>query len=184
MIQLRSDCLVFKMPGGESIPCSVETVTIELIGPAVELLDPAVVQHAADSVLHYFRSELGRAEVTVAEFSSALERALRGLGLNVVSGEGAPTPRLARADLRRVAAGSAKGFELAFFTRLREEIHQQLEGSPEVLHFTNLRGCVKQIVGARRWSTRCQRLHDQIVDYTRGCWGAERKTGKCVLMID
>lgn len=32
MIRLRPDCLVFKMSSGESIPCSAEKVTIELIG--------------------------------------------------------------------------------------------------------------------------------------------------------
>ncbi len=184
MIQLRSDCLVFKLASGDSIPCSAEKITVELIGPAVELLDPEVVQHAAASVLHYFRHELSRTEVTVNEFSAALERVLCGLGLNVVSGDKIPQPRVAEADLRCLAVSSEKGFELAFFHTLREEIHSLLAGSPQVLRFKNLRSCVKQLSGARRWSPRCQRLQDQIVDYTRSCWDAEQKAGRCLLVVD
>ncbi len=184
MIQLRSDCLVFKLASGDAIPCSAEMVTVELIGPAVDLLDPEVVRNAAASVLHYFRQELGRSEVTVAEFSVALEKVLRSFGLNVVSEEQEPRPRVAESDLRKLAARSEKGFELAFFSQLRTEMHSLLEQSPQVLRFRNLRGCVKQLVGARRWTARCQQLHDQIVDYTRGCWGSEDKAGKCLLVLE
>jgi hypothetical protein len=184
MIQLRSDCLVFKMNSGEAVPCSAELVTVELIGPAVDLLDPEVVKNAASSVLHYFRHELGRTEVTVTEFSSALERVLRGLGYNVVSGQAPPSPRVAETDLRQLASGSAKGYELVFFSRLREAMGEVLEQSPEVVRFTGLRGCVKQLVGARRWGRRCQQLNDQIVDYARRCWGKQRSAQASLLMLD
>ena len=55
MIQLHSDCLVFKSETGQAIPCSAELVTIELIGEAARLLDPDLLQHAAAAVLHYFK---------------------------------------------------------------------------------------------------------------------------------
>lgn len=184
MIQLRSDCLVFKLASGDAIPCSAEMVTVELIGPAVDQLDPEVVRNAAASVLHYFRQELGRSEVTVAEFSTALEKVLRSFGLNVVTEEAAPKPRIAESDLRKLASRTDNGLELAFFNQLRSEMHQLLEGSPQILRFRNLRGCVKQLVGARRWSPRCQALHDQIVNYTRSCWGSEDKAGRCVLVVE
>src|SRR5438552_3224385 len=75
MILLRPDCLVFKTPNGESIPCAVEKVTVELIGGAVDSLDKDLIRNAAVAVLHYFREELGRQTVTMAEFSLALEQA-------------------------------------------------------------------------------------------------------------
>ena len=76
MIQLHPEYLIFQTSQGELIPCSAESVTIELIGDASSLLDPEVVREAASAVVHYFKNELGRETVSVTEFSKALERAL------------------------------------------------------------------------------------------------------------
>src|SRR5256885_17173717 len=83
MILLRHDCLVFKTMDGECIPCSSEEVTLEIIGDAIGLLDENGIKEASAGVLHYFKSELGKTTVTIAEFAGALGRALRALGLNV-----------------------------------------------------------------------------------------------------
>src|SRR6266566_150879 len=83
MILLRPDCLVFNTPNGESIPCSVHEVSIELLGQTADWVDRELVQNAALAVLHYFKEELGRTSVTVAEFSQALEQALTNLGLKL-----------------------------------------------------------------------------------------------------
>ena len=183
MILLRSDCLVFEMSNGEHIPCSATNVTVELMGSAVDHLDREVVQHAAAAVLHYFREELQRESVTLSEFTTALEMALRGLGLNVVCDAPAKAARVADADLRRLATEAGKVFELGFFVRLREEVRKELHAAPELIRFSGLRGCVKQLVGARRWSPRCERMSDQIVDYLRGCLVQENPSQPCGLLV-
>jgi hypothetical protein len=83
MIQLNPDCLIFQTSNGEHIPCSAELVTIELMGETASLVDPEVIRNASAAVLHYFKHELGRTSVSVAEFSSALEKVLRGFGFDV-----------------------------------------------------------------------------------------------------
>lgn len=191
MIQLRSDCLVFETSNGEVIPCSAETVTVELIGDAAALLDPEVIRNAAAAVLHYFKVEQERTSVSVGEFSQALAHVLRGFGLEVCSdietgqleASVSILNEVADADLRRVACESGKAFELAFFPHLRDVMREKLNGSPRVLHFYGLRGCVKQIVGARRWTGRCQDLSDQIVEYLRQCLSAEAHEAKCGLVV-
>ena len=173
MIWLQSDCLLVKTAQGKTIPCSAEAVTVELVGEAAASLDPQIMQNASQAVLHYFKNELGRDTVTVAEFASALARVLRNLGLEVLTDdEPVSGPKIAEMDLGILAAESGRGFELAFFQRLREELVHQLAESPEVVRFKGLRGCVKQLSGARRWSTRCQTLNDQIVEYLRHCWSS------------
>ncbi|MEO8429221.1 MAG: hypothetical protein ABI651_19190, partial [Verrucomicrobiota bacterium] len=119
MIQLHSDCLVFKSETGPAIPCSAELVTIELIGEAAELLDPDLLRNAAAAVLHYFKEELGRSTVSMNEFSKALEHILRTFGLVIDFPDTAKkTPRISDLDLRKLAFESGKGFELVFFPRL------------------------------------------------------------------
>ncbi len=190
MIQLRSDCLVFKLANGDSIPCSVEQVTVELIGDAADNLDPDLIRHAAAAVLHYFKHEQGREYVSLNEFSEALEHVLQSFGLEVnhepikaaATNNNGKQGNIVRSDLRKLAFDSGKGFELNFFPCLRKEMEQQLVKAPNVICFTGLRSCVKQLVGARRWSGRCQALNDQIVDYLRECLTREPH-GDCALVV-
>lgn len=170
---------------GEAIPCSAQQMTVELLGEAAHLVDEEVVKNAAEAVLHYFKDELGRTSVTTAEFSQALERVLRGLGFEVQSQASVnnASPRVAEYDLRHLASESGKGFELIFFSRLRHELRLKLGESPHIVRFSGLRGCVKQLVGAKRWGTRCQRLNDQIVEYLRTCLSAEFGGRTCALVV-
>jgi hypothetical protein len=184
MIQLHSDCLVFSEPTGNSIPCSAEQITIQLLGEGASQVDPELLRHASAAVLHYFRAELGRSTVSMAEFSEALERVLRRFGLSVWSVSKADHPtELIDSDLRLLASESGKAFELVFFPRLRQEIRMSLQESPRLVRFRGLRGCVKQLAGARRWSARCQELSDHIVDFLRCCWKDEVKGRRSALVV-
>src|SRR5712691_7171044 len=158
MILLRRDCLVFETPDGQNIPCSAAEVTIELLGDAVHCFDQELIKNAASGVLHYFKEELGRNSVSLAEFSLALEQALGALGLKIQMEKQPETvpSRVAETDLLRLAFQSGKGCELFFFPSLREEMRRKLDLGPQVLRFRGLRVCVKQLTGSKRWTQRCQ----------------------------
>ena len=174
MIALQSDCLLFQLANGESVPCSAEMISVELVGGNDGWLDPEVLRHAAASVFHYFKNELERETVTVGEFAGALEKVLRNLGFTIRAGAlESRKPETIETDLGLIARESADSLELFFFPRLRDELRAQLRQSPRVLRFRGLRGCVKQLAGARRWSVRCEKLQDHIVEYLRHCLTAE-----------
>jgi hypothetical protein len=67
---------------------------------------------------------------------------------------------------------------------LRNELRVQLRQSPRVVRFRGLRGCVKQIAGARRWSQRCEQLQDQIVEFLRQCMNQETEKAGCALVVE
>ncbi|HZO85992.1 MAG TPA: hypothetical protein VFC26_12310 [Verrucomicrobiae bacterium] len=183
MILLRPDCLVFKTSSGENVPCSAQQVTLELLGDAVNQLDEAMVQNAAHAVLHYFRTELDRTVVTIGEFAETLAKVLRDLGLEVQTAADAGGRRVVDSDLRPLAIGNDGVCELVFFQMLRAELRNHLEAAPQIVRFNGLRCCVKQMVGARRWSHRCQQLSDQIVEYLRDCFGREATGQGCALVV-
>src|SRR5258706_5802671 len=139
MIALASNCLLFQMASGESVPISVEMLSVELMGETTELFDSEFVRHAANAVFHYFRHELQRQTVTVVEFAGALEKVLRGFALKAqASPQTEDLRRALAADLSRLARESGKGCELFFFPRLRDELRLQLQQSPRVLRFRGL----------------------------------------------
>lgn len=181
MILLNPDYLVFETASGEYIPCSAELVAIELIGDAVSAIEPEVIKNAASAVLYYFRHEKQQTCVSIGEFTMALEKALRSLGLNIVS-EQATGPKVAEADMTRIACGSAS-VELLFFQSIRDELLGILKTTPEVVRFTGLKRCVKQLQGAQRWSHKCQELSDHIVDYLRNCLCENNRGNDCALVV-
>ena len=131
MILLADDCLVFHTASGEGVPYSAEMISVELMGDTASLFDPEFIKHAAAAVFHYFRDELGCQTVTIAEFSLALERVLRGFNLAASRKDSdPPVPRVVQSDLCRLVTESGKGCELFFFPRLRDEM--QVTGMEEI----------------------------------------------------
>ena len=177
MIILASDCLLFQLANGDSVPVTAETVSCELSDSMPDGPSPDMVHEATAAVFHYFKVELCREVVTVVEFAGALEKVLRGFGFQVNAVEEDPATR----DLRELAC--VAGGELHFFAQLRTALRQQLGQSPHLIQFSGLRGCVKHLAGARRWSPRCEALRDQIVDYLRSCVRAEAEPADCTLLV-
>jgi hypothetical protein len=180
MIALNSNCLLFRLANGESVPCSAEMICVEIIGSPESQIDPELLRHAAASVFHYFKNDLERETVTVGEFAGALERVLRNLGLTLYPGS--REQEVLESDLSLLARESGVSLELFFFPRLRNELRFQLRQSPRMLRFRGLRGCVKRLTHARRWSARCEALQEQIVDYLRQCLSAE--SVHCPLLVE
>jgi hypothetical protein len=184
MIALQSDHLLFQLTNGESVPCSAEMITIEIAGNAEGYLDPEMLRQAAASVFHYFKVELERESVTVGEFALALEKALHGLGMTLYADHSVGDGDTRESNLDVIAGENAENLELFFFPRLRDELRAQLRHAPRVLRFRGLRGCAKQLAGAQRWSPRCERMQEQIVDYLRECLVAEPEQNECALVVE
>lgn len=184
MIALASDCLLFQMSNGQSIPYSAEMISVELMGDTASLFDAEFVRHASHAVFHYFKKELGRQTVAVGEFANALEKVLRGFVLAAKAAANANHSSLIESDLGRLACESGKGCELFFFPRLRQELQQHLLQHPRVLRFRGLRRCVKQLAGAQRWSPRCQDLKEQIVGYLRECVLTQARPNDLAMVVE
>ncbi len=185
MIALSSDYLLFELASGENVPFSADMISVELVDTKDDGFDEEFVQEAAKGVFHYFKHQLGRETITVGEFAEALEKVLRGLSPKPARKPGyRSSASVIESDLGRLAAESGVGCELFFFPLLREEMRRQLQQTPGVLRFRGLRGCVKQLTGARRWSQSCRRLADQIVGFLRQCLFVEFRRDGLALLVE
>lgn len=185
MIAFAANCLLFELPSGERVPFTADMISVEVVGEGLAVINPEVVRHAAASVVHYFKHDLGRDTVSLGEFAEVLEKVLQGLGYAVrpeaESGGGAPSRA---SDLHQLAREAGDAGELVFYQRLREALRAQLRSTPGRVVFSGLRPCVKLLAGARRWSPRCRWLQEQIVAFLRDCLGAETRPGQCVLVVE
>ena len=185
MILLHADCLLFRLPTGESVPMCPEMISVQPSSETAAIIDPEMVRESVAAVFHYFRHELGCQSVSMDEFAAALEKVFRGFGLAGLRSETMDRASAAfEPDLRRLAEESGAGSELFFFPRLRAEMQKQLRQAAPVVRFHGLRGCVKQLAGARRWSARCQTLRDQIVAYLRACVCTDSAETDCTLVVE
>lgn len=194
MIALAADYLVFELGTGEGVPFSADMISVELTEGTTGMFDSEFVKQAARAVFHYFRHELKRQTVTMGEFSQALERVLRGFAAGVEESavipirdevlSPPPEPPVIQADLSLIALESGKGCELFFFPRLRDEVRGHLRKEPRAIHFHGLRRCVKQLVGAQRWTARCQHMQEQIVNFLRETTAAEARNSQLALRVD
>lgn len=185
MIAFAANCLVFELPSGDRVPFTADMISVEVVGEGLSVINPDVVRHAAASVVHYFKHDLGQDTVSLGEFAEVLEKVLQGLGYNVQPApETSSTALGGPSDLRELAREAGHAGELVFFQRLREALRAQLRHTPGRVAFCGLRSCVKLLAGARRWSPRCQWLQEQIVGYLRECLGAETPPGQCVLVVE
>lgn len=175
MICLRDDCLLVRSSDGVTIPLAAHQVTIELLGDATQFLEPELVKHAAAGVLEYFKTELGRETVTVAEFTETLARVLRKFGVSVECSGADPEPADPPAvhpsvcdhDLPSMATECGKSYELGFFQALRDTLRKALATAPQAVRYHGLRRCIKQLSGRRRWCRACRDLEVQVVNYLR-----------------
>ncbi len=184
MITLGRDCLLFQLPDGEMVPFSAEMISIEFASDSAPVFEPEVAEHAAKAVFHYFKNELGRQSVTAEEFAEAMQKVLRGLNLGAENRRPGTSTPVIETDLGELAREVGDGGELSFFPRLRNEMRQHLRQCPRLLRYRGLRACVKQIAGARRWTTRCRDLEEQIIRYLRECAGAETGTEQLAMLVE
>ena len=186
MIQLHTDCLVFETSDGEAIPCSAHDVTVELLGDAVTEIEPHLITEAAEAVLFHFKVDQERSSITVAEFTLALERILRGFGYKIMAAgeeDEIANRSAAETDLHHLAHQAGEGLEMVFFCTLRDQIHADLHGQPELLKVKGLRDAVHKLTGTKNWGPRLQKLNDQIVDYLRHIVAQHQQEAKLTLMI-
>jgi hypothetical protein len=183
MIQLHGDYLYFQLEGGEQVPCSATSVTVEIMGAADSALDPVLVEQAAEAVIYYFKHDLNRDSMSVGEFSEALERVLGSLGCTIKSGDtSAVNLPPVQLDLWPLAR-SAGPFELGFFHELRKNMRAILKGAPKMIQCVRLRDAVKILTGVRRWNNECRALSERIVIYLRALLRQESGLTSCTLIV-
>lgn len=192
MIRLHSCALIVCYPDGHREPLDIHDLVEHLAADAdfsATGFDPWVLEKVVESVVHHLRTDLQREQVLLAEFMEWIQTLLASY-LQESAAPGADAP-LRKLDLFETARRCGTGFELEFFSEVRQFLIRQAlrpdmphglvapppegkiadahstNGRKASLQITGLRRCAKFLSGRHRWSKRCSEMRDEILDYIR-----------------
>ena len=132
---------------------------------AAERDDFPFVDDLLEGILHYLENKCPLRVLTVEELHTRVRRMLKRIGCEAIAHT---LPLLAppvTLSLSRAAKEAGNGFELAFFNKVHDEIEDLKLHGVEELHFTGTRDCVKLLRNVTRWTTHCDKLHEEIITF-------------------
>jgi len=163
MIQLLPGCMIMQTESGDTRLCTIEAAIMETRPDLVE--DSELAEDIAAVLRQYFAQELKKSTITYNDFTSALRIICQFLKLPEPGSHIEAKNDVSSVDLLALARETGSGFEILFFQLLRGALDQQSE-VPRVV-FDHSREAVIALLGAKKWSPRCERFRDQIVDFIR-----------------
>lgn len=134
---------------------------------AAEREDFPFIDDLLEGIVHYLENKCPLRVLTIEELHARVRRMLERIGCDAIA---RTLPLLAppiTLSLSRAAKEAGNGFELIFFNKIHDEIEELRMHGVEVLRFTGTRDCVKMLRGVNRWTTPCERLHEEILSFLK-----------------
>lgn len=173
MIRLNEHALLMCYPDGRVEPLDLSQLVCEIAGQNESLaskLEPWMVEHVVQSIVHYIRNEMKKETVTLQDFIDLSRELLTHFSAPKAEGDGRSKAE-AVCDLYQLAQKAGYGFELRFYDILRDHIQSASSNGSASYVFTGLRRCVKFLAGHQRWRNRCRLINDEIVKFIRETLG-------------
>ena len=139
--------------------------TIIRAAAAAQRDDFPFVDDLLKGILHYLENKCSLRVLTVEELHGRVRRMLEKIGCEAIAKTLPLTAPPVTLSLARAAKEAGNGFELVFFNKIHDEIEDLKRHGVEELHFTGTRECVKLLRGVTRWTTPCDQLHDEIINF-------------------
>lgn len=99
------------------------------------------------------------------ELFARIEKTLAKFGLTDVALNIDKTPPPVRISLSELARRAGTGYELVFFQLLQEQLQSATYGGVSRVECHGIKPCVKRLVATKKWSKRCESLHEEISDF-------------------
>ena len=170
MIRLNEQALFMCYPDGRVEPLDLDQLVHQIADQNNVLaskLEPWMVEHVVQSIIHYIRNDLKKDSVTLQDFVDLSQELIR----TFMKPQDSSGNDQAVCDLYQLAQRAGYGFELRFYDILRDHILKVSSVGHTSYVFVGLRRCVKFLAGHQRWRNRCQHLNDEIVEYIRESLG-------------
>lgn len=117
------------------------------------------------AVVHFLRVQYHGTVIAVEALFDKIRHSLKNLGLSEMS-EGLATKNPpVSISLTDIARRAGSGYELVFYHLLADRFQRAACQGVAHVYCYGLRQCVKNLVGAKKWSPRCERLSADIQEF-------------------
>jgi len=126
-----------------------------------------LAEYVTETVASYLGWHFQGNAIAVAHLSKLVTDVLQVIGYSEISPYvllGMPGERLNLVELVREAGA---GYELAFFSRLRDRLQALIGAGTTDVDLIGLASCVKQLRARKSWSRGCEALQEEIVSFVR-----------------
>lgn len=134
---------------------------------AAQREDFPFIDDLMEGIIHYLENKCSLRVLTIEELHSRVRRMLERIGCGAIAKSLPLISPPVTLSLMRAAREAGNGFELAFFNKIHSEIEELRIHGVEDLYFTGTRDCVKVLRGVERWTTPCEQLHSEILDFLK-----------------
>ncbi|MFK7909543.1 MAG: hypothetical protein AB8F34_02975 [Akkermansiaceae bacterium] len=134
---------------------------------AAEREDFPFIDDLLEGIIHYLENKCPLRVLTVEDLHARVRRMLERIGCEAIAQTLPLVAPPVTLSLVRAAKEAANGFELAFFNQIHDEIEDLKLHGVEELHFTGTRDCVKVLRGVTRWTSPCEKLHEEIITFLK-----------------
>ncbi|MCB1063836.1 MAG: hypothetical protein KDN20_13050 [Verrucomicrobiae bacterium] len=124
-----------------------------------------LAEDVSKGVESYLKNHYPGTVIEVGDLFDRIRSTLNGLGLTDLANHLNDEPPPVRISLTELARRAGPGFEIGFFQMLRRQFQTATHGGARQLVCYGLRGCVKKLAGAEKWSPRCRRLESEIREF-------------------
>lgn len=114
---------------------------------------------------HYLENKCSLSVLTIEALHARVRRMLEKIGCEAIAETLPLTAPPVTLSLTRAAEEAGNGFELAFFNHLHDEIEDLRTHGVQTLSFTGTKECVQILRGIKRWTTPCEKLHQEILSF-------------------
>jgi len=125
------------------------------------------IEDLIEGIVHYLENKCSLRVLTIEDLHTRIRRMLERIGCQAIASKMPLIAPPVTLSLTRAAKEAGNGFELAFFNNVHDEIEELRIHGVEDLYFTGTRDCVKILRGVERWTSPCEQLHSEILDFLK-----------------
>ncbi|MGE9269738.1 MAG: hypothetical protein ACQKBU_02960 [Verrucomicrobiales bacterium] len=129
---------------------------------AAEREDFPFLDEIRQGIEEYLESKCSLELLPLDSLYSRVRKMLETIGCHPIAEKLEPLAPPVTVSLEEAAREAGNGFELAFFSHLRDEISELRNAGAEEVRFVGLRESVQLLSGAKEWNEHCDRLLTEI----------------------
>ncbi|MBV9391384.1 MAG: hypothetical protein JOY96_05775 [Verrucomicrobia bacterium] len=123
--------------------------------------------HVTTAILCYLSSEYEGTVVTLKQIEEIIRSVLLAIGYSEIASRFEMFSPPFELSLPKLAEEAGPGYELAFFSLLKQRMEPALSKRASSLEISGLRPCVRSLQSVKTWSTNCTTLCTEIVQFVR-----------------